>query len=178
MKKLYSLLLLGFLLFNVSCSKDDDNKDNDETAGLSGEWQMEEFQYNGTTTVTQGEMVDQSSYIGTAKDIDVVMNFNDSDNTWESSGSYLLELVTTVNGETETSLEPNSNIFGTGTYSVNEDNLSLGYSDDAGVMSIDEATISKLTESELVLEFEVSETSVISGYEVELVVNGFQKFSR
>ena len=178
MKKFYSLLLIGFLLSSISCSKDDDNSDNKENTSLAGEWQMEEFQYNGTTTVKQGDMMDESSYIGTAKDIDVTMTFNESEKTWESSGNYVLELVTKVNGETQTSTEPYSNISGSGTFTVDGPTLKLGYDNQAGGFEIDEATISILTENELLLEFEYSETSMVSGYEVSLVVEGSQRFSR
>src|SRR5690606_28115437 len=102
MKKYYFLLLTVLALSSNSCSKDD-TPDKDESAALSGEWELVEFRYEGTTTVKRGDMFDESSYIGTAKDIDVQMLINKlPNNTWESGGSYSFELVSTVNGEVQT----------------------------------------------------------------------------
>lgn len=178
MKKIYFLLFTLLLLLNLSCSKDE-APDNEEKLSLTGEWQLEEFNYQGTTTVRNGDMVDESSYTGTAKDIDIYMVFNEQpDKTWESGGEYTVELVATVNGEVQTSEETYSDILSSGSYSVEESILKLGYNQTEGALAITEAVISKLTETELVLEFEFSETSEVSGYEVELLVKGTQRFSR
>lgn len=178
MKKFYIFLLPVLFLSLTSCSKEDDNNDQ-ESSDLAGEWQMEAFQYQGTTTVKQGESFDQSSFTGTAKDMDAKIVFIASpDNTWESSGSYSLELVTIVNGETYTSEENYSNISEGGAYSLDGRTLSIGYNEQEGALAITECTIAKLTESELVLEFQMAETSEVSGYEVELLIEGTQSFSR
>lgn len=178
MKKIYSLLLPMLALLLFSCSKDDPS-DGDNTPLLAGDWELVEFTYDGVTTVKRGEMLDQSSYTGTAKNIDVQMKFGKlPSNTFQISGSYTLQVVSRVNGETQTTEEPYPNVSSSGSYTQEGEVLRLGYDSYQGALAIKEGSISSLTEGELVLEFEIRETSTVNGFEVELVVNGIQRFTR
>lgn len=85
--------LLSFFIF--SCSGDDNSID---TANLSGEWELEAFNYEGTSSVSQNGQTYSSSYSGESSDIDAKVNFKDN-NTWESEGSYLVTLTTNLKEE-------------------------------------------------------------------------------
>ncbi len=111
--------LLSFFIF--SCSGDDNSID---TANLSGEWELEAFNYEGTSSVSQNGQTYSSSYWGESSDIDAKVNFKDN-NTLESEGSYLVTLTTNFEGGTTEQILPIENFSGSGTFSVDGNTLSL-----------------------------------------------------
>lgn len=163
----------------ASCSGEDDNP-SIETSNFMGTWNLEEMNYSGTSTVNFGGTELATSYSGEAIETDVQLVFGNG-NTWESGGSYTIKLTTNFDGITDVQNVPVPEFSGSGTYSVNGNTLTTtqeGFNSPGSFemlpMQFNEATISELTATRMVLTFDYTETATVEGMEVEVTLEGFQ----
>lgn len=98
-----SMLLLAFIVL-TSCSKDDDTPDPgvEQLQGIAGEWQLEEYYYTRTSTVSTEDSTFSSSYDAVATDLDVKFKIDTESNIWSINGNYVLRLNIIEEGETVT----------------------------------------------------------------------------
>lgn len=177
----YFLVLLTFVVF-VSCSNDDDTPSIDQSMAV-GEWNLEEYTYSGSTTVSQGGTTNSTSYVGEFYDIDARLTLN-SDNTYRSEGSYNLELSYTLGGETITQDMPTSNFESTGTYTIQGNRILTDAEqpplEQPGQLTIEisEGTIEELTSNRMVLVFDEVYDSDAQGMQMNITVEGRQVYSR
>lgn len=143
--KLTKLLFLTILTFSIlSCSKDDDSKDtNDTSASLVGTWKATDFSYESTTRVEgQGTTIEQDA-TGVAKGLDLVIKFSESPKTFNVDSNYILE-VTFENGGETTIQEYPQNYSGTGTWNKEGNTIFITQNSEET-----EATITELSETTL-----------------------------
>lgn len=174
--KMFAVVFLLSGLF-VSCSNDDENEVSNSE--LVGEWQLEEYFYEGTTQTSQGGQSLSSSYSGEAYDINAKINFDE--NSWQTQGSYIVKLLTEVNGQSISQDYPFSNYSGSGNYSLEGNVVTLenqNHNLPGAVVTGDEFTITELSANNLVLSFSYEGRSTVSGMEVNIILEGFQRYSR
>lgn len=173
----YFLATLAFVSL-FACSNDDDNP-GVEAAAVVGEWNLDEYNYTSSTTVTQGENSYSTVGVGEAINLDAQMILN-NDNTYQTEGSYTIKLFTTYNGETSQS---NSNYYldGTGTYRIEGNKIILGDQQQTGMdesISFSEATIVELTANRMVWSLDDTVTTEMEGMSVSISVEAILVLSR
>lgn len=176
----YFLAIFAFATL-VSCSVEDDNPSVDQSL-LVGEWNLEEYNYSGTTKLTQGSNSYSTSYIGEALNLDARVILN-SDNTYITAGTYTIKLSSTGNGQTDVQEVPMGNIASSGTYRVEgnkfiTDNQPTQPQEEMGIMAINEATIVELTSSRMVLSIDDTVLTEMEGIAIEVKVKAIQVYSR
>ncbi len=155
--KLLKILSLTLLIAFTSCKKDDDNPPPGNTSGdIVATWIATDYSYEGSTTTEAMGITVTSDFVGTASDLDLDITFN-ADNTFESSGSYTLNLVTTFEGQTIEQDLPIT-VSSSGTYELEGDMLTI---DGNGLTS--EATILELTETTLRYTATAETTQTVGG---------------
>ena len=185
MKPIKYLFVLFTFVALVSCSEENDNP-SEEQSIIVGEWNLEEVNYSGTSTASQGGYTTSASYIGEYYDIDSRLILN-SDNTYRTEGSYMVELTTIVAGQTSIQNLPFSDVEVTGTYRIDNDKLILGSNNESqqpqqpgnlNMAAITEGTIVELTANRLVVAFDQDISSEMEGAEVNISIEGLQVYSR
>lgn len=188
MKIFKLLLLLAAFTFLASCSKDDDTPPAppvEEPTGIAGEWQLEEYDYSGSSTVSHQDFTYTSGYEAVAKNINVKLIIETEPNTWQTEGNYTLELTTTADGETQVREIVVSNLGNAGSFILDEDqffpdnqNESFPEPGEINPMDMSTFTIEELTASRLVLSFSERHASTENGMQAETVIEGIQVYSR
>ncbi|PZD79154.1 hypothetical protein DNG35_03860 [Mesonia sp. K7] len=104
------------MLILTSCSTDDNTSNNVNNTSLLGDWEMIDVNYTGTQTVDfQGQTMTMDFSGQSVSFEDAIVVFN-QDNTYTSSGSYVIELTVNFMGQSNTQQFPVDNFFGTGTW--------------------------------------------------------------
>lgn len=180
------MLLLAFT-FVASCSKDDDTPTPpvEQPTGIAGEWQLEEYKYSGSSTVSHEEFTYTSSYTGIAKNIDVRLIIDTEPNTWRTEGGYTLELSTTAEGEIEVREIVVNNLANSGSFLLEEDqffpdNQNPGFPEPGEINPMDMTTftVEELTATRLVLSFSETHETTQNGMRGETSLEGTQVYSR
>lgn len=141
--KILKILCLSLLVAFTSCKDDDDTPPTGNTSGnLVATWIATDYSYEGTTTSETMGISVTSTFVGTASELDLELTFNE-DNTYETNGSYTLNLVTTFEGQTIEQDVP-FNVSSSGTYELDGNMLTI-----TGQGATSEATILELTENTL-----------------------------
>ncbi|MCB7480507.1 lipocalin family protein [Christiangramia sediminis] len=150
----FSLLFLLFISL-ISCSEDESTPPNGNTSEMSGEWNLETIDYDGTTKMNASGTDFTFNFSGISTESNAVIEFNDN-GTYSSQGAYTIAL--SMEGITyEVPIDMTS---GSGNWSIEGDTmkfsegfvtLSTGQelSSEPGEMIIDE-----LTQNRMVLLFE------------------------
>ena len=99
MKKFKFYMIAIAVILLASCSKDDDQPLNVEDSMILGEWNLEEFDYQGKTSGNVEGNEITTTYEGMARNINATLNFKE-DNTFQGSGNY--DIVLTLQGTTVT----------------------------------------------------------------------------
>ncbi|MCM4158902.1 hypothetical protein FHG64_01400 [Antarcticibacterium flavum] len=188
MKLLKALMLLLAVTVLFACSKDDDTPPDppiEEATGIEGEWQLEEYDYSGSSTVSHEDFTYTSSYAAVAKNLNVKLTIKTDPNTWSTEGNYTLELTTTRDGETSTREIVVNDLANAGSFVLNEDqfhpeNQNPGFPEPGEInpMDITSFTIEELTSSRMVLSFEETHTTTENGLQGETTVKGTQVYKR
>lgn len=176
-KFFFALLTVAIL---ASCSKEDDVPPVDDSL-LLGEWNLEEYIYSGTSSVSQGGTTMTISFVGEFYDIDARLILN-SDNTYRTEGSYVVELTSTMEGQTFTENRPSPYVEATGTYRIENSTLITGDNQvqqpgDVN-MTVIQGTIAELTANRLVIVFDQDFVSGTEGAQLNISVEGQQVYSR
>ena len=166
MKKVLLLTLALTTSLFISCSSDDDNTPAPETgtdANIVGTWTAESVDYSGftSTLVLDTGNTLRVEYTGTGTDIDFGMVFSESPNELVTSGSFDLDLTTSIQGIPEQSMVLDLDFLENGTWVRNGNTLRLTTADSEVI----EISIELLTENSLRLR--LTEESSISTDEIE-----------
>ena len=90
---MYETLKILHIISFVSCSDDSESITlSEEEKMLVGAWQIQSFNYTGTSTGMFGGMEMTSTYKGVAQNLDAVLSFNDN-RTFNFQGSYDVKLT-------------------------------------------------------------------------------------
>lgn len=180
------ILLFAFTMF-FSCSKDDDSPGPpvEQPTGIAGEWQLEEYDYSGSSTVSHEEFSYTTSYTGIAKNINVKLIIKTEPNTWRTEGGYTLELTTTADGESEVREIVVNNLENAGSFILEDDqffpdNQNPGFPEPGEINPMDMTTytIEELTASRLVLSFNETHETTQNGMRGETTLEGKQVYKR
>ena len=173
----FSLMALLFIFF-VSCSKDEDKPDVNDSEVL-GTWTLQDLSYDGTTAVTYGEtnMLIESSAVTTASDL--VVDFKEN-GTYTAQGGYTV-LLTTEGMEFEVPLDMESS---TGSWDIVGDKMK--FSDGFVTLSTgqalssepNEVVIKEISASKMVLSFTTEEVIEQGGFENVINVEGEYVFTK
>ena len=168
----FSLGLLLFISF-ISCSKDEDPKPDLDESGITGEWNLQNFEYDGTTKMTYAGTNYTIEYSGVTTKSDVVINFKD-DGSYSANGRYTV-LLTTEGMEYEVPLQMNSS---TGSWSIVENKMLLS----EGLVTLStgqamsskpgEAIIDEISSKRMVLLFTHEEVMNESGIANTINISG------
>ena len=144
--KIFRLFFLSVLVSTmVACSSDDDNSNNnggngDTTGDLTATWIGETVDYTGTTvTETQGQTI-TADFVGTGYDIDYTLTFSENPNIAYSTGSYSIELTTTILGQSTTQNVEDLAWTSVGDWSRTGDEVSFTSNGQTDIMTITEIT--------------------------------------
>ncbi|MEM0519080.1 MULTISPECIES: lipocalin family protein [Aequorivita] len=172
--KIFKLFLFtAFISLTISCSSDDDSSSAANNDNIVGVWKGTEVNYTGVqTSVANGETTTME-FVGTGYDLDYTITITANPNNITSEGSYKVELVTTIDGQTNTVNLEDINFLETSTWSIDGDQFSLTSNGDTDVM-----TIVELTDSNLVLNGISVETLSQGGVQMESTTDITLKFSK
>lgn len=173
MKTLKFSLITLLLIFSFSCSKEEDSDSDVDKSGMIGEWNLQNFEYDGTTTMTFGETTYTMEYSGVTTESDVIINFKE-DGSYSAHGGYTV-LLTMEGMDYEVPLEMGSS---TGDWSIEGDKmlLSEGFvtlsTGEEMASKPNEAIIDEISANRIVLLFSHEETINESGYENIVNISG------
>lgn len=176
---LYLLLFTAMGL--ISCSENEQPPE-EASSLVVGEWNIEEINFTGTSTVTEGGQSLTCEYTGHASAMEMTMIY-DSDNNYSIQGKYNIMVITILNGDTNSDLQVYPHISTTGTYSIQENilvttaNWSPG-KDPVYPLASFEGAIKELTLNKMVLFIEKQESSIVNGTQIENNYQMTQIFSR
>jgi len=171
MKTIKFSLFVIFLILLSACSSDD--SPNVNTAMVTGEWNMEAFDYSGETSGNFEGMDLNTSYSGVGENIDAILSFN-ADNTFDFSGSY--DVRFTAEGFTE--MVPVSNASSSGTWKIEGDYIvtsqTIGQVQGQGVQGPQEGRmrISEVSENRMILIIDQESTTSQNGMEFTISMDG------
>lgn len=168
--KITKLLFLIAVIF-FSCSEDEDPLPTNE--GLVGTWSVTGINYKGTTTTTGSGINLKADFTGTGKEMDYTTTFNDDPNTITSEGSYVIELKTTVMGQTTTEEYPLDEVFTDGTWSLNGRTLTVTSGGET-----QEGIITKQTSTTLEVKIQLVEMQNDSGITVSTKLQAIYTFEK
>jgi hypothetical protein len=169
--KLTKLLLLGIAVVFLSCGDDDDPQPTAEA--LVGSWAITALDYEGTTTTTANGMTISADFEGVGKDMNLVTVFGSNPNTVSNSGSFTIELTTTLAGQSFTEEHMFNEVVSEGTWTLSGKTLTITTPDGP-----QEATIVEQTATSLKMKVEVTETQSASGMTVKVDVVGNYTFQK
>ena len=171
--KTIKISLFTFLLILLSsCSSDNENSEVDR-AMVVGTWNLEAFNYSGSTS-GNFEGVDLSSdYSGEARNIDATLSFNE-DNTFNFEGNY--DVVLETEGMTQT--VPMNNVSSTGNWRMEGDYIissaAIGQVQGQGVQGPEEGRmrVSEVTANRMVLDIDQENNVNQNGMELNMTTIG------
>lgn len=167
MKKLNTLYLLSLLFLITACDKEETNLEvtNDN---LAGEWELTAFTYGGRSTNEVGGETYRSNFAGNGRDLAYSVRFN-TDGTYTSSGSYTIDAMYAFGGQEFSQVLIIDDALGTGTYTLNGDELSVTRDED-GETSV--ATILQLTNDVLIFELQQTKTNTSQSATSTAIIDG------
>lgn len=170
MKKI-NLLLIALIFIISSCSTEDDSPEI--LSNILGDWNAVSIQYSAeTTTAVSGQSITNNS-VGEGYDINIIVTFNESPNTVVSQGYYNVHLTSTVLGQTYTQDVVGPEFFQDGSWELNGNKLIVTAQGETS-----EATIEKLTDSELELYIDTTEDLPEQGATIISKIKARYKFTR
>lgn len=169
--KITKLLFLSIAVILFSCSEDEEPLPTSE--GMVGTWSITGINYKGTTTTSGNGMNLKADFTGTGKEMDFTTTFNADPNTVTSEGSYVIELKTTMMGQTTTEDYLLDEVFTDGTWTLNGRTLTVS----TGGTS-QEGTITKQTSTTLEVRINLDQSESDSGITVTTEVQAIYTFER
>lgn len=168
MKKLIFLFVFSAFLFGCESS------DNDlPEVSIVGTWTGTAIDFTGTAqTEVQGIPV-RVNLVGEGYDLNFTYTLTENPNTATSEGSYSMEVTARVLGQSQTEIRENIPADFSGPWSQNGDTLTLTVEGEEVI-----ANITELTETTLILEFNVERTEMMNGVEVTSNILMTVSFSR
>ncbi|GAB5551222.1 MAG: hypothetical protein Sapg2KO_08130 [Saprospiraceae bacterium] len=162
MQRVKFIYLLSLLFLFVAC--ENDNGEDNQSANLEGAWELKTLDYNGSTT--SGSTT--TNFDGTARNVDFEIDFN-ADGSYTSRGGYTVTLVYDFGGIRSSQMTEINDFFGSGTYTLNGDRLSITRNSDGETNT---ATISTVSQNELAFELEQQEIIMGQSSTSSFTLNG------
>ncbi|MCF8370990.1 MAG: lipocalin family protein [Bacteroidales bacterium] len=171
--KLFKLLLVVAVLgIFMSCEEDEGNT---PSSNLVGNWRMTELEYSGENMYDPpSEFTPSSTFIGTGQDIDLVMTFSENPHQYTSTGSYVINVATTIEGFPTMSMDQTFTGFaadGSWSQSGNQITFTTPDGDQTG-------EILELTATKLVLGVTAIQETTGSGITLTTTVEGSYTFEK
>lgn len=141
---------------------------------LSGSWKVTDISYEGTSVSSYGGYTFSSNFTGTGFDHNLVINFDDSPNTYTSSGDYSIKMTFQADGQTYTQNWTNQGFIDGGNWSRAGNELTIT-SNSSGAQK---ATILELTSTILKLGYNSTQTAEQDGMTVTSTITGSYTFQR
>jgi len=168
------LLLMVFALSIAGCKKKDDTT-NQTDGELTGVWTCTAFNYSGSTVVEYSGQSSSIDFTGEGYDIDFNFTLSENPNVGTTEGKYSVKLITSVSGVTlDTQYVEGQNFAFTGEWTRNGNTLTMINQTDEP----SDATIVKLTDTELELNISEDQSYTISGSTTATITNYTIKFVR
>lgn len=155
MKKILLLFIASSLLISCGTSECD-------CAGpsITGNWTGTAIDFTGTAqTEVQGIPV-RVNLVGEGYDLNFTYTLTENPNTATSEGNYSMEVTASVLGQSQTEFRENVPVDFSGPWSQNGDTLTLTVDGEEVI-----ANIIELTETSLILEFNIEKTEMVNGVE-------------
>jgi hypothetical protein len=169
--KVTNLLLLGVAVILFSCGDDDPKPSASQK--IVGAWAITAVDYKGTTTSTvQGSTI-KTDFSGTGKTMNLTATFGSNPNTVKSEGSYTLAMTSTTSGQTINTEWEFDGIFTDGTWSLNDNALTI-----TNANGTDTATIVELTSTSLKFDLNTTDSDNTQGMTVTTAVQATYTFKK
>jgi hypothetical protein len=169
--KITKLFLLSVAVILFSCSEDEEPLPTNE--GMVGTWSLTGINYKGSTTSSGSGVNLKVDFTGTGKEMDYTTTFSEDPNYIASEGSYVIELKSTMMGQTTTDDYPLDEVFIDGTWALNGRTLAVS----SGGLT-QEGTITKQTSTTLEIRTNVTESFSDSGITVTTKVQAVYTFQK
>ncbi|MFK5879072.1 MAG: lipocalin family protein [Flavobacteriaceae bacterium] len=168
MKKIIFLFI--FSAFLLGC----DTTENDiPTVSIVGTWTGTAIDFTGTAqTEVQGIPV-TANLVGEGDTLNFTYTLTENPNTATSEGSYNMEVTASVLLQSQTEYRENVPADFSGPWEQNGDTLTLTFEGEEVI-----ANIVELTETTLVLQFAITQTEEINGFEATVTLDMMISFSR
>ena len=181
MRALKIMLFLAVPAIFVSCSKDDDEPSIDRDM-LLGEWNLTEFSYSGSSSVSYGNETTSLTYTAETSDLNAQVIFEDKSN-YSTRGSYRITITSEMDGETFVENYSFSDVSGRGTYRIEGNKMFTtpqGPVQEGEVQPMDasDAIIQELTPNKMVLVLDQTTVTETDEYEIEMTLNMIQVLTR
>ena len=184
--KLLNLFFILTVVFQISCSSDDDGTASETDAELAGEWEMISYNYVGSTSAESFGIPIKIDYTGEATEIDVSITIDEDPNIMTAMGSYTIKLTTNVGGQSSTQSYPFEDIATTSTFEREGDELIVETSLFNSSQGLELGTevleaplvIEELTEDSLILTSKVQQTVEQEGVEFTVKLDIEQEYIR
>ncbi|WP_347925743.1 lipocalin family protein [Pontimicrobium sp. SW4] len=144
MKKVSPLLVLVSIISIYSCSIEEAPSINSEY--ILGTWVGEDLDYSGSTVTEISGQTVTADFVGEAYDLDFTLTFSENPKEISTSGSYSVELTTTIEGQVSVTNVENIQFLNDGTWTKSGDEVTIIYNGRTSVFRIIE-----LTEDSLIL---------------------------
>lgn len=162
MKKISLLAFVFMITLFVSCDKEDSkNEDSVEaSAKLVGDWKLVGYDVEDAIIASNFEGIDFSiPAIITGKDFDASLSFSENPNVFTSEGSFDVLIEFEVEGETFSQEEVVEDFLSEGEWAI-EEGLLIATTETEDAIAY---TIKTLTDTSLVLEYDLSISQEIDG---------------
>ena len=169
--KTAKILMFSLAVIFLSCNEDEDPMPT--KAGMVGQWVITALEYRGTTTATVDSVTTKTEFTGTAKDMDLITDFEENPNTVTSEGRYTIVLKSTRKGQTTVYEYEMNETVTNGTWTLNGKTLTV--TNDLGAQT---ATILNQTSSTLTLKVEVSQDASAYGVAVSNTFQAIYTFTK
>ena len=182
MTKFTQLFFVAILCSFLFACEDDTPTPNDNTNDsttveshqLVGTWDLAAIEYEGTTTSeAAGFPASVTSFTGTGSDMNLTIEFAENPNDYTTSGDYSVIIAIESFGQIIEQTWTNQGFIDDGTW-AEADNI-LTVTNSGGEQS---ANIQELTDTQVVIEWEYSDVSVLAGVTTTQDVQGTYTFTK
>lgn len=167
MKKL-NFLFIALAIALSSCSNDDSDDSTNTSADLFGTWVAVDVDYSGSSTISAQGQTFTSTFVGEAYDVDYTLSFSKNPNELVAEGSYSIELTTTAMGETQVNNLENLEFVSNGTWSRDDNQLTVVSQGETRVYTIVELTDTTFKMAIQTVE-EVTDSGVTNSVNINLL---------
>ena len=168
MKKILLLLIVSSLF--ISC---DTSECDCAAPSIIGNWTGIAIDFTGTAQVEVQGFPVTVNLTGEGYDLDFSYTLAENPNTATSEGNYSMEVTASVLGQSQTEYRENVPADFSGPWEQNGDTLTLTFEGEEVI-----ANIIELTETTLVLQFDITQTQEINGFEANVTLDMMISFSR
>jgi len=137
---------------------------------------MISLNYEGTTVTTTSGVNIVADFVGQGSDYNNIMEFTEAPNNYSTSGTYDIELATTIAGQTTINNTDDLNTAGNGTWEKN-DNV-LTFTNASNNNEVSDATINILSDTTLKFTTSITKNVTQQGVSVETTTNTVGIFER